>query len=92
MLKEIQDKAVKIKNTSDTLRWGSCLNGDTLVLTCGHPSVKSASGITLYFVVTEREGKTTIRSEVGLEPRETIQVLVPEQAIDFILKTLKEVF
>lgn len=44
MLRDIQTKAEKINNKSDTLRWGSCLDSDTLVLVCGHPSVKSLSG------------------------------------------------
>lgn len=49
MLQEIQQKAMKINNKSDTLRWGSCLEQETLVL-------------------------------------------VAAQAVDFILKYLKEVF
>lgn len=91
-LQDIQTKAEKINNKSDTLRWGSCLDSDTLVLVCGHPSVKSLSGHVLYFIATEKEGKVTIRSEFEGEVVSSIHVLVAAQAVDFILKSLKEVF
>ena len=91
-LQEIQQKAVKINNRSDTLRWGSCLDSDTLVLVCGHPSVKSLRGHVLYFIVTEKDGKVTIRAEFEGEVVSSIHVLVAAQAVDFILKNLKEVF
>lgn len=92
MLQEIQQKAVKINNKGNTLSWGSCLEENTLVLVCGHPSVSSMSGSVLYFVVTDEQVKVTIRSEMGNEVLESINVLIPAQAVDFILKTLKEVF
>lgn len=92
MLQEIQQKAVKINNKSNTLRWGSCLEENTFVLVCGHPSVSSMNGSVLYFVATYEQGKVSIRSEWGDEVRDSIHVLIPAQAVDFILKTLKEVF
>lgn len=92
MLQEIQTKAVKINNRSDTLRWGSCLKHETLVLVCGHPSVPSLNRHVLYFVAIEKEGKVTIRAEFCGEVLSSIHVLVAAQAVDFILKYLKEVF
>lgn len=92
MLQEIQQKAMKINNKSDTLRWGSCLEKETLVLVCGHPSVKALNRSVLYFVAIEKEGKVTIRAEFHGEVLSSIHVLVAAQAVDFILKYLKEVF
>lgn len=92
MLQEIQQKAMKINNRSDTLRWGSCLKHETLVLVCGHPSVPSLNRHVLYFVAVEKEDKVTIRAEFCGEVLSSIQVLVAAQAVDFILKYLKEVF
>lgn len=92
MLQEIQQKAVKIKNKSDTLRWGSHIEHETLVLVCGHPSVKTLNRHVLYFVAIEKEGKVTIRAEFRGEVLSSIHVLVAAQAVDFILKYLKEVF
>lgn len=92
MLQEILQKVVKINNRSDTLRWGSCLKHETLVLVCGHPSVPSLSRHVLYFVAVEKEGKVTIRAEFCGEVLSSIHILVAAQAVDFILKNLKEVF
>lgn len=92
MLQEIQQKAMKINNKSDTLRWGSCLEKEKLVLVCGHPSVPSLNRNVLYFVAVEKEGKVTIRAEFCGEVLSSIHVLVAAQAVDFILKYLKEVF
>lgn len=74
------------------MRWGSCLEKETLVLVCGHPSVPSLNRHVLYFVAVEKEGKVTIRSEFEGEVVSSIHVLVAAQAVDFILKNLKEVF
>lgn len=92
MLQEIQQKAVRINNNSDTLRWGSYLEQETLVLVCGHLSVPSLNRHVLYFVAIEKEGKVTIRAEFRGEVLSSIHILVAAQAVDFILKYLKEVF
>ena len=92
MLRDIQTKAEKINNKSDTLSWGSYLDSDTLVLVCGHPSIPSMNRHVLYFIATEKEGKVTIRAEFEGEVVSSIHVLVAAQAVDFILKNLKEVF
>lgn len=74
------------------MRWGSCLEKETLVLVCGHPSVPSLSRHLLYFVAVEKEGKVTIRAEFCGKVLSSIYVFVAAQAVDFILKYLKEVF
>lgn len=53
--------------------------------------MKSLSGHVLYFIATEKEGKVTIRAEFEGEVVSSIHVLVAAQAVDFILKNLKEV-
>lgn len=92
MLQEIQEKAVRINNKSDTLRWGSCLTRETLVLVCGHPSISTFRKRVLYFTAIEKEGLVTLSAELSGEVLSSVQVTTSEQAVDFILKHLKEVF
>lgn len=85
-------KGCEDKQQEQYTAMGSCLEENTLVLVCGHPSVSSMNGSVLYFVATDEQGKVSIRSEWCNEVRDSIHVLIPAQAVDFILKTLKEVF
>lgn len=91
MLEVIQKSATKIQNRSDTLRWGSCMSDNMLVLACGHPNSQFRD-IVLYFVVTEDEGKVCIYSDIAGVRIGHAYCLVAPQALAFIVNTLKEVF
>lgn len=92
MLQEIQQKAVKINNRSDTLRWGHCFGNGYLVLVCGHPKVQSLKDKILFFIISVDNSYInvsveTLHGKIGTRKADSV-----DSCIKSILSVLKEEF
>lgn len=92
VLADVASAIMRINNPSRTLKWGSHIEDDMLVLVTGHPSVKNSR--ILYLIVRPSDEGISLRCEVsGVKDFEReITITDRKELSSIVINILKEVY